>query len=99
MATTITKPYYNVTVKTAGGNEVAFNDSTHYGDGIAAWMAVSSGEDIRVKTVISNDDVWYYIPFHAIDTVDVIVTPTQVQKPEDDICPDESDAPGGDDNS
>ena len=73
---------YKVTVKTAGGSTVVFNDATDAGAGASAYGAVDTGIDIKAN-VSGKLNI---IPFHAVDTVVVEITRSEVDDPTDETC-------------
>lgn len=73
---------YKVTVKTAGGNTVVFNDAVDAGAGASAYGAVDNGQDIKAN-VSGKLNI---VPFHAVDVVEVEVTRSEVDDPTDETC-------------
>lgn len=73
---------YEVTVKTAGGATLVFDDSVDAGAGASAYGAVDNGQDIKAN--ISG--VLNIVPFGSIDYVTVEVTRSSETDPEDETC-------------
>lgn len=73
---------YKVTVKTLGGTSLVFDDSVDAGAGASAYGAVDNGQDIKAN--ISGK--LNIVPFHAVDSVVVEVTRSEVDAPADETC-------------
>lgn len=73
---------YEVTVKTLGGTTVVFNDAVDAGAGAAAYGAIDNQADIKAN-VSGNLNI---IPFHAVDSVVIELTRSEVDDPTDETC-------------
>ena len=80
---------YTVAVKTLGGTEVTFDDSTDAGAGAAAYAALEAKQDIKANVTSNDETTLVIIPFHAVDSAAVSFTRTQAEDPADPTCPTE----------
>lgn len=82
----MTKINYTVTVKTAGGQTITFEDGDTARGGSAAYAAITSGTDILAQATSGDDTVLTYIPLSSIDSATIEIASETVEAPEDANC-------------
>lgn len=86
MADMIYKNQIKVVVTTQGAYTATFDDSANAGVGASAYAALQAHQDI--VGVVGDDTI--FIPFEAVDHAVVTISRTQVEKPADEMCTEDS---------